>query len=196
MYGYMLGEVKIFAGNFAPRNWAFCNGQLLSISGNGQLYSILGNTFGGDKRTTFALPDTKNRTVIGMGAGPGQSDRKFGEQGGYYAMYVNKERLPSHNHTVSKKPDYLYVEIKPYAYDSNGSTASPVYAYPTRSPEGDEAYSSSANAIMGKTKINWTKSNTTFTPAGGTEEAPFNIVQPSLGTNYIICTSGLYPSRN
>ncbi len=78
----MLAEVKLFAGNFAPRNWAFTNGQIISINQNQSLYSLLGTTYGGDGRTTFALPDLRGRTPIGVGQGSGLSNRQLGEKTG------------------------------------------------------------------------------------------------------------------
>lgn len=78
----LLGEIRMFAGNFAPRGWAMCNGQLLSINQNTALFSILGTTYGGDGKTTFALPDLRGRAPIGQGAGPGLTSREPGEQGG------------------------------------------------------------------------------------------------------------------
>ena len=77
-----IGQIILFGGNFAPRNWAFCHGQLLSIAQNTALFSILGTTYGGDGRTTFGLPDFRGREVIGAGRGPGLSDYRLGEKGG------------------------------------------------------------------------------------------------------------------
>ena len=77
-----IGEIRMFAGNFAPRNWAFCNGQLLSINSNQALFSILGTTYGGDGRTDFALPDLRGRAALGAGQGPGLQNQRLGQRGG------------------------------------------------------------------------------------------------------------------
>ena len=95
-----IGEITMFGGNFAPRNWAFCSGQLLAISSNQSLFSILGTTYGGDGRTTFALPDLRGRTAIQQGRGPGLSDRRLGHKGGSETNTMSITEMPSHNHTI------------------------------------------------------------------------------------------------
>ncbi len=93
-----IGEVSLFGGNFAPRGWAFTDGQLLSINSNQSLFSILGTTYGGDGRTTFALPDLRGRTAIHTGTGPGLTNRKLGDKGGGQKVTVTQNQMPSHNH--------------------------------------------------------------------------------------------------
>lgn len=95
-----IGEIGIFAGNFAPRGWAFCDGQLLAISQYSALFSILGTTYGGDGRTTLALPDLRGRAPIHPGSGPGLTPRILGERTGFPTAPVNVNQLPSHNHTL------------------------------------------------------------------------------------------------
>lgn len=80
-----VGEIRMFAGNFAPRGWAFCDGQLLAVSQNDALFSLLGTMYGGDGRTTFALPDCRGRTPVHAGQGPGLPDRRLGSKGGQFA---------------------------------------------------------------------------------------------------------------
>jgi microcystin-dependent protein len=96
-----LGEIVLFAGNFAPRSWAFCDGQLLSISENTALFSLLGTTYGGDGRTTFGLPDLQGRTAIHAGTGAGLTPRSLGSEVGTVNKTLNLTQLPSHNHTIS-----------------------------------------------------------------------------------------------
>ena len=94
-----IGEIIMFAGNFAPRGWALCEGQLLPISSHTALFSILGTTYGGDGRTTFGLPDLRGRTPIGNGNGPGLSPRQLGQVSGSESTVLQTANLPAHNHT-------------------------------------------------------------------------------------------------
>ena len=94
-----LGEIRMFAGNFAPRGWALCDGQILAISSNTALFSILGTTYGGDGRTTFALPDMRGRVSIHAGNGPGLTPRRLGQKGGSETNTLTNAQLPSHSHT-------------------------------------------------------------------------------------------------
>ncbi|OUS72650.1 hypothetical protein B5G52_07985 [Pseudoalteromonas sp. A601] len=96
-----IGDVEIFAGNFAPRSWAMCDGQLLPISSNTALFSIIGTIYGGDGRTTMALPDIRGRAPIGYGYGPGLSGYKLGQKGGVESVYISQPYLPSMHSTVS-----------------------------------------------------------------------------------------------
>ena len=95
-----IGEVRMFAGNFAPRSYAFCNGQLLQIAQNTALFSILGTTYGGDGRTTFGLPDLRGRTPIGAGRGPGLTDRRAGQRVGQETVALTEGAIASHNHPM------------------------------------------------------------------------------------------------
>lgn len=94
-----IGQIIMFGGNFAPRNWAFCDGQLISIQENQALFSILGTTYGGDGRTTFGLPDLRGRVSMHQGTGPGLSPRKLGEKGGGENVQLATERGPAHTNT-------------------------------------------------------------------------------------------------
>lgn len=94
-----LGEVRMFAGNFAPRAWALCEGQLLAINSNQALFSILGTTYGGDGRTSFGLPDLRGRTPISPGTGPGLPSYREGQKGGSAINILNITQIPAHNHT-------------------------------------------------------------------------------------------------
>jgi len=98
-----IAEIIMFGGNFAPRGWAFCDGQLLPIAQNQALFSILGTTYGGDGRTTFALPDLRGRTAIHPGTGPGLSNRRLGERGGSETNTLTLPQLPNHTHTIRKQ---------------------------------------------------------------------------------------------
>ena len=96
-----IAEISMFAGNFAPRNWAFCDGQLLSVASNSALFSLVGTIYGGDGRTTFALPDMRGRTAIHAGSGPGLTPRSLGQRGGSETNSMTINQLPSHTHTIT-----------------------------------------------------------------------------------------------
>ena len=171
MEGY-IGEVRMFGGNFAPRNWAFCQGQLLPINQNQALFSILGTTYGGNGQVTFALPDLRSRVPVGPGQGPGLPVVQLGEVGGEWSHILTVPELPAHNHLAT-------------APGSNTATSkSPSGAAPAFTA-GGASYGPAADLSM----IPGTIANT----GGGQSH---NNVQPFLGLNFIICLYGIYPSRN
>src|SRR6478672_10112699 len=94
-----LAEIIMFAGNFAPRGWAFCQGQILSIAQNTALFSLLGTTYGGNGQTTFALPDLRGRVPVGTGQGPGLSNYDLGQVSGSESVTLTVSQMPAHNHT-------------------------------------------------------------------------------------------------
>jgi len=96
-----VGEIRLFGGNFAPRGWAMCDGQLLPISQNQSLYSLLGTTYGGDGRTTFGLPDLRGRMAMHPGEGPGLTPRQLGQKGGYERVALSADEMPAHVHAIS-----------------------------------------------------------------------------------------------
>ena len=168
-----LGEIRMFAGNFAPTGWAFCQGQLLPIAQNQALFSLLGTTYGGDGMTSFALPDLRGRAPVGFGQGPGLSNRVIGEQFGSELVTLNINQMPSHNHTVN-------------AVTTEGNQNLPTNSLPANTKTLDKEYSdANANTTMKATMVN---------PTGGSQ--PFGVSQPSLGVNFIIALQGIYPSRN
>ena len=105
-----IGEIRIFAGNFAPRGWALCNGALMDVSQNTALFSLLGVTYGGDGRTTFALPDLRGRAPNNQGQGPGLSNYREGQKGGTETVTLNSSELPGHNHHIMAANDVSAVE--------------------------------------------------------------------------------------
>ena len=171
-----IGEVMLFAGNFAPRGWALCDGSLLAIASNQALFSILGTTYGGDGRTTFALPDLRGRVPINPGTGPGLSHYTWGEKSGQYETTLAVGQMPSHHH-----------EIKPACDDTNANAGSPGNGYPGADPGGvaNATYSTTGPDAM----ASWDTDTT-----GGSQ--PVNIMKPFLGVNYWIALVGIYPSRN
>ena len=176
-----LGMIHFFGGNFAIRGYATCEGQLLAISQNTALFSILGTTFGGDGRTTFALPDLRGRAPIGEGNGPGLSDIRLGQKGGAQTHTLNVTEMPSHAHAAT-------ASVKPKASGSAaGDDDSPANAYLGQ----NEIYTSNAAGLvdMGAADATVTISN-----AGGNQ--PFSIQNPYLGLTALICLQGLFPPRS
>jgi microcystin-dependent protein len=179
-----IGEIRMFAGNFAPRGWAFCDGQLLSIAQNTALFSILGTTYGGNGQTTFALPDLRGRVPVGPGQGPGLSSITPGESSGSESVTLLISNMPAHNHSVQAQ---LKGTSTPAA-TGNPSNAvfalsrsiSP-YANGSANPPLDLDFNS--NAVAAQSGV-----------VGGSQ--PFSIRQPYLGVYYIIALEGIFPSRN
>lgn len=172
----LIGEIKMFAGNFAPKGWALCNGQILAIAQNTALFSILGTTYGGNGTSTFALPDLRSRVPIHAGQGAGLSNYVLGEMTGLESVTLLINELPAHTHTVN-------------AVASGGNQASPA--------GGSLAIESTG------TSLDYANSNTTPTspmnaamigPTGSS--LPHNNIQPVLCVNYIIALLGVFPSRN
>ena len=171
-----LASIVMFAGNFAPRGWAFCAGQLLPIAQNTALFSLLGTTFGGNGQTTFALPDLRGRTPVGQGQGPGLSNIDLGQSSGSESVTLISSQMPAHNHTVG--------------CDGGGSSSlNPTANIPGLSDDRNAAVTVySANAPSG------TMNPAMIGPAGGNQ--PFGIRNPYLGINFIIALEGIFPSRN
>lgn len=168
-----IAEIILFGGNFAPRGWAFCDGQLLSISSNTALFSLLGTTYGGDGRTTFALPDLRGRVPLGPRNGPGLSNYTLGQRGGTQSNTLTTNQMPSHNHTVNPK-----------ATAGEGETGDPANAFPSLTTE-DVYHSAPDTTEMGQ--------STTSSTGGSTS---VENRQPFLALNYIIALIGVFPSRN
>jgi microcystin-dependent protein len=164
-----LGQITLFAGTFAPRGWAFCDGQLLAISQNTALFSILGTTYGGNGQTTFALPDLRGRVPLGPRQGPGLSNYDLGQTGGQESHTLAINELPAHSH-AAELPVASGEETTNRA--ENGAPAKGgVYA----------AADTAGPAV-------------TVAPTGGSQ--PHNNLQPHLALNYIIALQGIFPSRN
>lgn len=165
----MLGEVKMFAGNFAPKGWAFCEGQLLSIASNQALFSILGTTYGGDGRTTFRLPDLRGRAPIGVGQGPQLRSVRLGDRGGVEQVNINGMNLPSHSHGEHNIPTVTY------------------------NADNEDVHSGGQSVLMVGDSPS-SRINMKSPDVGG--NMPIYIRNPFLGMNYIICIQGPFPSRN
>ncbi len=194
----MIGEIRLFAGNFAPRTWALCQGQLLSIAQNQALFSILGTTYGGDGRTTFALPDLRGRAPIGQGTGPGLSTRNLGARFGEQSVILSQSQMPSHNHTAQLTAPGYKGAVKPLALNGKGSkTTDPSDAF--MADASSDIYASTNNVEMGESPVEIAADPTqpgsvAVFNTGGSQ--PHDNMQPSLVLNYIICMIGVFPSRN
>ena len=166
-----LGEIIIFAGNFAPRGFAFCEGQLLAISQHSALFSLLGTTYGGDGETTFALPDLRGRGPIHVGQGPGLQDYRLGEKGGAETVTLTSPTMPAHRHDwpASSEPATSTDPTNNVLADTDGTTR----AYGSRPPLG-----------------------TTPSVATTGNSAAHDNRQPSIAMYYCIALQGVFPSRN
>jgi microcystin-dependent protein len=173
-----IGTIIYFAGTFAPRNWALCNGQLLQIASNTALFSIIGTTYGGDGRVTFALPDLRGRASIGAGTGPGLPTYRLGQSGGTETNIMSIQTMPSHNHTASG-----VVKAK----NGAGDETNPGGGY--FATAGSDLYAEESNTDMAADSVSVTVGNT----GSGT---PINNMQPYLVVNHIICLTGIFPTRS
>ena len=163
----------MFGGDFAPRGWAKCEGQLLAISQHSALFSLLGTMYGGDGRTTFALPDLRGRVPMHYGLGPGLSTHIQGESGGTETNMLTVANLPAHNHSIN-------------AVTADGNTSAPGGNLPAGTKLLDKEYSdATATTTMNATMVSST---------GGGQAV--NNMQPYLTVTYIIALQGIYPTRN
>ncbi len=173
-----IGEIRIFAGTFAPNGWALCEGQLLPISQNTALFSILGTTYGGNGVQTFALPDLRGRVVVSFGQGPGLSPYQQGQVGGAESHALTTAQMPSHSHSVGAA--------------ETATTNDPKGAVPAKTVG---ATPGSAPHVYGAKPDGTTTMNAAMIGATGSGQ-PVSILQPYLVINYIIALQGIYPSRN
>ena len=170
-----IGEIKMVGFNFAPRGWAFCSGQLLSISQNTALFSILGTTYGGDGRTTFGLPELRGRSPMGTGNGPGLSNRPLGQRSGFETATLTAAQMGAHAHTWQ-------------VADELGNQFSPANNALAQSPTmrgGYLLYSNDTTAAMATEVLADT--------GGGMAH---NNMQPALVVNFVIALVGTFPSRS
>jgi microcystin-dependent protein len=169
-----VAEVRIFPGNFAPTGWAFCNGQLLPISQNTALFSLVGTSFGGDGKSTFALPDLQDRVPIHHGQGPGLSDRVIGEAAGSETVTLLESEIPVHTHQAFAR--------SPGAADSDDPDPTSVLS----SVVGANVYNPPGSARPMAFEA--------LGIAGG--DLPHNNLQPYLVLNFIIALQGIFPQRS
>lgn len=167
-----IGEIRMFAGNFAPRSWALCDGQLLAVSQNDALFSLLGTTYGGDGRSTFGLPDLRGRIPVHAGTGPGLSNRRLGEKSGTETVTVTTNELPTHTHALKGSTQFA-------------DTPNPAMHAPAKSTAADFYIDEVPSADL---------SSSAVTSTGGSQSHA-NIM-PFLCVSFIIALVGIYPSRS
>jgi microcystin-dependent protein len=164
-----VAEIRIFGFNFAPKGWAFCNGQVLPISQNTALFSLLGTTYGGDGKSTFALPNLQGNAPMHPGQGPGLSLHDLGETGGSQTVSLLESEIPGHNHPMTTSND-------------DGNNTNPASRYFGR-----------GNALYGAPANLGTMAQGMLAPAGA--DGPHNNMQPYLTLNFCIALQGVYPPR-
>ena len=206
MDGGTLGEIRGFAGNFVPRNWAFCSGQILAINSNQSLFSILGAVYGGDGRSTFGLPDLRGRAIVGAGQGNGLHNRPLGSTTGHETHTLSVSEMPAHTHVATATSASGSgttsgdIKIPVLDGDANDDGASGNFLAKDANNEGRYASSATPGTYLGALEsslaVDLTAINVDVTLLNTGSEQSFNKMKPMLVCNYIICTAGLYPSRN
>lgn len=170
-----IGMIQIFGFNFAPRGWAFCQGQLLPIAQNTALFSLLGTMYGGNGQTTFGLPDLRGRVPMGFGQGQGLSPRNIGELSGTETVTLNTTQMPAHNHAMMASGDGQSIG------NAGGNSL------------GSVGRGAGAN-IYAPGATNQVNMGSPTSMTGGSQ--PHNNLQPYLVMNYCIALEGIFPSRN
>ncbi|MEJ5056125.1 phage tail protein [Sphingobacterium sp. MYb382] len=181
-----IGEIRMFAGQRAPGGWSFCDGKILPISGNDALFVLIGNTYGGDGQTTFALPDMRGRVPLGRGQGAGLTNRALGLSGGEERVTLLVTQLPMHAHGLDVSN--LKLVVKQYSNGSSSGTSS----------SSSGKYSAIVPGLKQYGKTKGTDSTSSILSANLTSEGgniPHENMQPSLGVNFIIALNGIFPSR-
>jgi microcystin-dependent protein len=169
-----VAEIRIFPFNFAPKGWAFCDGQILPLSQNTALFSLLGTTYGGDGKSNFALPNMQGNAPMHPGQGPGLSLHDLGETGGSDTVSLLESEIPSHSHTMR-------------AHNLDQAD------HQVPSPQTSIAQSANGSAFQTTTSGLVTLSDSVLAPAGG--DQPHNNMQPYLTLNFCIALQGVYPPR-
>ena len=177
----LIGEIRTFAGNYAPQNWLICNGSHLPVEDYQALYSLIGTTYGGDGRTSFDLPDLRGKMPVGKGQGPGLTSRQLGQTAGVPSVTLTTQTMPTHNHLVKTSSASSGNVESPSSSTSPGVLSSPV----------GTAYGYLKGTASGITKKNLNEK--TIQDAGN--GYPHNNLMPCMAINYIICCKGIYPEH-
>ncbi len=195
----LLATIQLFAGNFAPRGWAFCNGALLPIAQNTALFSLLGTTYGGDGRTTFALPDLRSRVAIGEGRGPGLSNYRLGQRGGEETHVLLITEMPNHGHATQNVPGadqsvLLSTEDAVNEIPNAGDVPAIANYANGLATERVKSFGPPATGKVAAGQKISGNAGLTISNNGGSQ-AHYNL-QPFLSLNYIIAMVGIFPSRS
>ncbi|HYG15941.1 MAG TPA: tail fiber protein [Bacteroidia bacterium] len=190
MEGY-IGEIRLFAPNFAPKYWATCDGQTLAINTNQALFAILGTTYGGDGITTFRLPDLRGRTAIQPGQSEGTSYYVLGQVSGAAAVSLVSANLPLHTHAPTGVPT---ITITPQCNTGEANNNEPEGKYPAAPPAGKGLYSAGPPDSTMHSVTAGAGSTLAAAVNGGSQPIP--LTPPYTVLNYIICLQGLFPSRD
>lgn len=175
MEGY-IASIMLFAADFAPRNWAYCNGQIISIAQNTALFSLLGTTYGGNGVQTFALPNFQGRAAVGVGQGAGLSNVVLGEISGTENVTLTVNNLAMHTHPVTAT--LTATSTAPNTDENNGAILAGTNIYAGGTASGQLA-------------------GVTEQPSGQSGQSqPVSVQQPYLGMNFVICMYGIFPSRS
>lgn len=167
-----IGEIRMFGGNFAPMDWAFCDGSTLSISQYDLLFSVIGTTYGGNGTTNFSLPDLRGRVPVHMGTGTGLTPRNIGNAFGTETEALQVTHIPAHNHAIS--------------VGAPVTTAAPAGKYLGNSANFNLYSTAAPDSLMNQLSV---------TPFPGGQVLPHSNTMPSLCVNFIIATSGYFPQR-
>lgn len=175
----MIGEIRMFGGNYAPEGWVMCDGSLLTIAQNEALFSLLGTTWGGDGRSTFGVPDLRGRVPVGAGPGPNRTNRVVGQTGGAENVTLQDANLPAHNHSFN---------ISNVAGTTGDLGQGVMYSLPGTA--GDVMYLQNSATVFNAVTLN----DATVIPDGGNNSHAN--VMPGMAITFIMCTQGTYPTRN
>lgn len=193
-----LGEIRMFAGNYAPEGWAFCAGQELPISSNTALYSILGTTYGGNGTSTFKLPNLQGRVPLCAGQSPGTSHYLAGQSSGQEQQSLSPAQIPAHTHSIDLNATASLTLAQQASTDAANASTPGDTVVPAKISTGitaTNAYSNNANTTLKPMTGNATvklEGNSGITGAG----SPVSVMQPYTAVSFIIALEGIYPSKN
>ena len=178
-----VGEIRAVAFDYAPEGWLKCEGAVLPVQQYAALFSLLGNKFGGDGRSTFALPDMRARVAVGVSQAPGALPIKLGEAGGMAAITLQADNVPSHSHSLNVS-------------SSNANEQAPTASTCIAAPGSDDGRSGFVSTYGFSTSDPDVTLNSKSIGTNTGNTVPVSVMQPYLGMNYIICVQGLYPTRS
>jgi len=218
-----LASIILFGGSFAPRGWTYCQGQVMPITQNTALFALLGNTYGGDGRSTFGIPDLRGRVPLGTGRGNGLTEFQLGRQVGKDNLVLITQNMPTHNHLATftgtgggvATTDVQVAVNVPVSTQLGDSAAPTANCYLAETVAGSsskdvpEKIYRSSTAGIGANPVNLGGVTATATVTGGSSgitggtvtventggDTPISLIQPSLAMNYILCVDGVFPSR-